>query len=166
MPNYGLLYSGGIDSKVCRHMYPDAKLYHYNWPDDKDFTDDAEVEVIDISSYSNKAEGMTANTIALLEDATLGLDNIILGINRPYDELMDLPDAPQQGTNSLVKPLENLQKHEVIKYASENNIDLTDTISCLRVLTHEGCGECYQCIEKKKALAILDDEGFDYSNVI
>jgi len=165
MPNYGLLLSGGIDSKVCRHMYPDAQIFHYRTEHDLDMTGDG-VTVIDIRGESDKSEAMRRETIGLLDDSDLGLDNIIYGFQLVYDHLSDRSDAPNESANDLIKPLEDMYKHEVIKYASNNNIDLRDTISCLNELTHEGCDSCYQCLERSHALSLLDSEGFDYSNVI
>jgi 7-cyano-7-deazaguanine synthase in queuosine biosynthesis len=166
MPTYGLLISGGIDSKVLAHMYPDAIKYHYLHQSDVDMSGDSGVTSFDISSYDQKHEGMGAKTVALLADANEGLDNIMYGVHLRYDEIADLPSAPIEGTNTLLKPLENMYKHDIIKYAANNNIDLRDTVSCLNEQTHTGCGYCYQCREKSIALEKLDSEGFDYSNVI
>ena len=165
MPNYGLLISGGIDSKVCQHMYPDATLFHYRTDADKDMSGPG-VTTFDMRGAPNKANAMTAKTIELLADSALGLDNIIFGKQKGYDHLSTMDDAPEEGTNTLITPLSDMYKHEVIKYASENNIDLTDTVSCLTELTHTGCGVCYQCMERAHALSLLDSDGFDYSNVI
>lgn len=175
---YGLLLSGGIDSRVIRHMYPDAYAIHYQFPIGGEFmpTPSGVDKVIDISSYEHKHEGMTANTIALLADSSLGLDNIVYGVMKEYPELSNLPDAPVEGENDLIKPLKDWYKHDIIKYASENNIDLSDTVSCLKVNNHQGCwpddwgplpdDACYQCKEIQIALDKLDEMGFDYTNVI
>jgi len=165
MPNYGLLISGGIDSKVCQHMYPDAKLFHYRTDADKDMSGISGVTTFDLRDAPNKANAMTAKTIELIADNP-DLDNFIFGKQKGYEHLSSMDDAPEEGTNTLITPLADMYKHEVIKYASENNIPLTDTISCLTQLTHSGCGACYQCMEKQHALKLLDSDGFDYSNVI
>ena len=168
MPKYGLLLSGGIDSLVLQHMYPHAVRYHFSHPSDADLSLQDSVETIDISSYSSdtKHEGMRAKTIELLADSSLGLDNIMYGYHQSYSQLDSLPGAPIEGVNDLLKPLESMYKDDVIKYASQNNIDLRNTVSCLHERTHTGCGVCYQCREKEIALSLLDSEGFDYSNVI
>lgn len=168
MPNYGLLVSGGIDSKCLKHMYPDAYTVYYQFPigDGVPPTPPNIDRVIDISSYAHKHEGMTVKTAELLDDISLGLDNIIYGYHTPYASLSLLPDAPTEGTNNLIKPFENWYKHDIIKYAVENNIDLRDCVSCLIEQTHAGCGACYQCQERAMALSVLDSEGYDYSSVI
>lgn len=181
MPNYALLISGGIDSRVLRHMYPDAYTVHYQFPigDGIPPVPEGTDRVIDISSYEHKHEGMSANTLNLLADSDLALDNVIYGLNREYPELSDLGDAPVEGENDLIKPLENWYKHDIIRYASENNIDLSDTVSCLMRNDHQGCWPddwgplkpitehaCYQCQEIQMALDKLDSDGFDYTNVI
>lgn len=166
MPTYGLLVSGGIDSKCLKHMYPDAIKYHYINSEDVDQSTDSDVTGIDISSYSEKHTGMQAKTVELLDDSDLGLDNIIYGYHTPYTSLSSLPDAPTEGTNDLIKPFENWYKHDIIKYAVDNNIDLRDCVSCLNEKTHAGCGTCYQCQERAMALSILDSEGYNYSSVI
>lgn len=170
MPKYGLLLSGGIDSLVLQHMYPDAVRYHFSHPSDADLSGQDSVETIDISSYSNdeKHVGMQVKTTSLLADSDRGLDNIYYGYHLPYSQLDGMVGAGTEGTNDLLKPLAalNWQKHDVIRYASQNNIDLRNTISCLHERTHAGCGVCYQCLEKQIALQKLDSEGFDYSNVI
>ena len=170
MAKYGLLLSGGIDSLVLQHMYPDAVKYHFTHPSDADLTGQDGVEVIDISSYTSdkKHEGMQIKTAELLADSDRGLDNIYYGYHLPYSELDGMIGSGVEGTNDLLKPLAalNWYKHDVIKYASENNINLKNAISCLHERTHIGCGVCYQCLERKIALEKLDSAGFDYSNVI
>lgn len=167
MPKYGLLFSNGIDSKCLTHMYPDAIKIHYTNPGDIDVSKIfPDVIVRDISTYDQVHEGMGARTEELLEDTSLGLDNIIYGYHQPYAPLLSLPDAGTEGTNDLIKPFENWFKHDIIKYAVENNIDLRDCISCTSEHTHTGCGLCYSCQERAMALSILDSEGYDYSSVI
>merc|ERR1711991_189609 len=104
--------------------------------------------LIDIRTYSEKGEGMLAECPEIA------------------DVWGNTPDEADRGE----QPLRDMYKHDIIKYASQNNIDLRDCISCLSVSETVGsgnaCGECYQCRELEIAKQRLDAEGFDYSNVL
>jgi len=45
-------------------------------------------------------------------------------------------------------PLLHLYKYHIIDLANRNNIDLSQTQSCLHKLK-EHCGKCWQCLEKQ-----------------
>ena len=120
-------------------------------------------------TYSDKAEGMLAECNRLVKIDS-DYSNICYGYHAKYPEIASVwgntPDEEERGE----QPLRNLYKHDIIKYASQNNINLRDCISCLSVSETVGsgnaCGECYQCKELEVAKRLLDSDGFDYSNVL
>lgn len=166
MSKIGLLISGGIDSRVLRHMKPDYPRIHFSNPDDV-YEDDSAI-FVDISSYSDKAEGMMAEAQRLKDEQDF--TNFCYGYHQKYQELNDVRGWTSEEDKPAEQPLREWYKHDIIRYASENNIDLRDCISCLdvraTVSSGDACGECYQCRQIEVAKQRLDSDGFDYSNVI
>ena len=161
-----LLVSGGIDSKVLEHMRPDYDRIHFIFDCPDRYSGSA--TLIDIRTYSEKGEGMLAECQRLIDNGDY--TSICYGYHAKYPEIADVwgntPDEADRGE----QPLRDMYKHDIIKYASQNNIDLRDCISCLSVSETVGsgnaCGECYQCRELEIAKQRLGAEGFDYSNVL
>ena len=161
-----LLVSGGIDSKVLEHMRPDYDRIHFTFDCPDRYSGSA--TLIDITTYPEKGEGMLAECIKLVDNGDY--TNICYGYHAKNPEIDNVwgntPDEADRGE----QPLREWYKHDIIKYASENNIDLKDCISCLSVSEAVGsgnaCGECYQCKEIEVAKQRLDSDGFDYSNVL
>ena len=177
----GILMSGGIDSWVLYNILkldfskPEIVIFNIKRGDGYDtakrvklltgISDIIEVDELTTQLADYDSEGSRVSKGAHHIMNNYSIDELYLGTNIiPHTEYF--PEFISQGKpkrlwsyredSPFKLPLLHLYKYHIIDLANRNNIDLSQTQSCLHKLT-EHCGKCWQCLEKQWAYKQLEN---------
>jgi len=160
----GLMITGGIDSWVLFNLllqatHLDITLFTI---DRKDGFDKVEhVEFLTGRSVIPIPETTTNHKDRYFEGITkifkdFDIDELYTGINItpptdffPEFESVGKPQRPWRKPEyeEIKYPFQHLYKYHIIELAKSNDIDLSETLSCI-AHAELPCGECWQCMER------------------
>jgi tRNA(Ile)-lysidine synthase TilS/MesJ len=164
-PNCAIVVSGGIDSLVLFHLLKDlCNLDVFNIHRKDGFDNYKRVEQL-VEKQVYVVDELTTNTKDRVStsikhiNSTYNYDEIYTAINLmppieyfPEFDRLDRPARPWRlkENHNFRAPFLHLYKYHILSLSRENNIDISDTKSCIASLEDE-CGACIQCLEKKWA---------------
>jgi 7-cyano-7-deazaguanine synthase in queuosine biosynthesis len=161
----GILMSGGIDSwvlfNIIKQVIPEIIIFNIKRADKYDGAERIKLltgrnEIIEIDELTtNHADRIPMGMDYILDN--YDIDELYTGANIiPHTEyfpefITDERPGRRWSIPSWIKikcPFLHLYKYHIIDLANRNNIDLSQTQSCLHQLK-EHCGKCWQCLERQ-----------------
>jgi len=175
-PKVGILMSGGIDSWVLFNILkldfsiPEILIFNIKRADGYDRAERIKLltgrsEIIEVDELTTNHEDRIPMGADYIID-NYGIDELYIGVNIiPHTEYFpefitdERPGRPWSIPSSLkIKlPFLHLYKYHIIDLANRNNIDLSQTQSCLHELK-EHCGICWQCLERQWGYKQLEEK--------
>ena len=163
----GILMSGGIDSWVLYNILkldfskPEIVIFNIKRGDGYDTAKRVKLltgrsDIIEVDELTTQhADRVSKGSHHIIDNYSI--DELYLGTNIiPHTEYFPefiTDEKPKRlwsyrEDSPFKLPLLHLYKYHIIDLANRNNIDLSQTQSCLHKLK-EHCGKCWQCLEKQ-----------------
>lgn len=168
--NSAILMSGGIDSWVLYNLLDkNIKVFTYLRTDGIDDIDKVKrlTGRDDIIGIPNN--GINKFNFDYCQDwimANFNIDEVFIATN-VIPHLAYFPEFNEDGVpdrlwvnddiDRVKTPFSHLYKYHIIDIARKNDIDITQTISCLRLID-KNCGQCWQCKERQWGFNQLSDK--------